>query len=70
VPSTHDFSAQINLFDQLRVFNQFALDSTGGSLSFGYPIQDPDLRASVTYTLKSDIDQTRTTSTFFGLPAQ
>jgi outer membrane protein insertion porin family len=61
-----NFSAQINLFDQLRVFNQFALDSTGGSLSFGYPIVQPDLRASVTYTLKNNTVDTRTTSTFFG----
>ncbi len=60
------FSAQINLFDQLRVYNQFALDSTGGSLTFGYPIVDPELRASLTYTLKEDIVDTRTTSTFFG----
>ncbi len=65
-----NFSAQINLFDQLRVFNQFALDSTGGSLSFGYPIVDPELRASLTYTLKSDQVDTRTTSTFFGTSAQ
>ncbi len=61
-----NFSTQINLFDQLRVFNQFALDSTGGSLSFGYPIVDPELNASLTYTLKSDVVDTRTTSTFFG----
>lgn len=65
-----NFSAQINLFDQLRVFNQFALDSTGGSLSFGYPIIQPELRASVTYTLKSDVVDTRTTSTFFGTASQ
>lgn len=60
------FSAQINLFDQLRVYNQFALDSTGGSLAIGYPIAGPKLRTSLTYTLKSDQVDTRTTSTFFG----
>ena len=60
------FSAQINLFDQLRVFNQFALDSTGGSITFGYPIVEPELRGSLTYTLKQDTVDTRTTSTFFG----
>ena len=60
------FSMQINLFDQMRVYDEFSLDSTGGSLSFGYPIVEPELRASVTYTLKSDEVDTRTTSTFFG----
>ena len=60
------FSMQVNLFDQLRVYNQFALDSTGGSLTFGYPIVEPELRASMTYTLKEDLVDTRTTSTFFG----
>jgi len=60
------FSAQINVFDQLRVFNDFSLDSTGGSLTFGYPIIQPQLRASITYTLKDDRVDTRTRSTFFG----
>lgn len=60
------FSAQVNVFDQLRVFNDFSLDSTGGSLTFGYPIVQPQLRASVTYTLKDDRVDTRTRSTFFG----
>ncbi|MFP6687284.1 MAG: outer membrane protein assembly factor BamA, partial [Polyangiaceae bacterium] len=60
------FSMQGNLFDQLRVYNQFALDSTGGSLTVGYPIIYPKLRGSLTYTLKSDEIDTRTTSTIFG----
>ncbi len=61
-----NFSAQINVFDQLRVYNQFALDSIGGSLAIGYPLVDPTLRASLTYTIKDDEIDTRTTSTFFG----
>lgn len=65
------FSMQVNLFDQLRVFNEFALDSTGGSLTFGYPlIDDPELRASLTYTIKSDRVDTQTRSTFFGTASQ
>ncbi|MBI4705638.1 MAG: outer membrane protein assembly factor BamA [Deltaproteobacteria bacterium] len=60
------FSLSVDLFDQLRVYDQFALDSTGGSLAFGYPLIDPELSASLTYTLKSDQVDTRTTSTFFG----
>ena len=64
------FSMQINLFDQLRVYNQFALDSTGGSITYGYPLVDPELSASLTYTLKDDQVDTRTTSTFFGTASQ
>ncbi|MEM9696974.1 MAG: outer membrane protein assembly factor BamA, partial [Myxococcota bacterium] len=60
------WSAQINVFDQLRVFNDFALDSTGGSVTFGYPLIQPELRASATYTLKDDRIDFRTSSTFFG----
>ncbi len=60
------FSASIDLFDQLRVYNQFALDSMGGSLTIGYPIVYPKLRASLTYTIKDDEIDTHTTSTFFG----
>jgi outer membrane protein insertion porin family len=60
------FSLQLNVFDQLRVFNQFALDSTGGSITFGYPLIDPELTASLTYTIKSDEVDTQTRTTFFG----
>jgi outer membrane protein insertion porin family len=61
-----DFSLQVNLFDQLRLYSQFALDSRGGSITVGYPLVDPELRASLTYTLKVDEVDTTTTSTFFG----
>jgi outer membrane protein insertion porin family len=60
------FSMQINLFDQQRVFSEFTLDSRGGALTFGYPIIDPELQASLTYTLKDDQVDTSTRSTFFG----
>lgn len=59
-------SAQVNLFDQLRVYSGFSLNSTGGSLSLGYPLLGPELAASLTYTLKEDVVDTRTSSTFFG----
>ncbi|MBW2526417.1 MAG: outer membrane protein assembly factor BamA [Deltaproteobacteria bacterium] len=60
------FSMSVDLFDQLRVYDQFALDTMGASLTFGYPIIDPELRASLTYTIKDDQVDTTTTSTFFG----
>jgi outer membrane protein insertion porin family len=60
------FSAQINLFDQRRAFSEFSLNSRGGSLAFGYPLIEPELRGSITYTLKNDEVDTSGSSTFFG----
>ncbi len=59
-------SAQFNVFDQLRVYSGFSLNSRGGSVSLGYPLLGPDLAAAVTYTLKNDQVDTSTSSTFFG----
>ncbi|MBM4375117.1 MAG: outer membrane protein assembly factor BamA [Deltaproteobacteria bacterium] len=59
-------NAQVNVFDQLRVFAGFSLNSRGGSVSVGYPLMGPELGASLTYTLKNDVVDTRTSSTFFG----
>src|SRR5690606_2910507 len=44
------FSASIDLYDQLRIFNDFSQSSTGGALTFGYPLIEPELVASLTYT--------------------
>ena len=60
------FSGSIYLFDQLRVYDQFSQNSVGGSLTIGYPIINPELNASLTYTLEEDTISTATTSTFFG----
>lgn len=60
------FSASVSAYDQLRIYDQFSQSSLGGSLTFGYPIVDPELRASVAYTLESDEISTSTTSTFLG----
>ncbi len=60
------FSASVSLYDQLRIYDQFSQSSVGGSFSLGYPIIDPELRASLTYTLESDEISTTTTSTFLG----
>ncbi len=61
-----NFSASVDLFDQLRIFNDFSQSSTGGSLTFGYPLVDPTLRAFVSYNLQQDKVSTETTSTFLG----
>ncbi|MEJ7730250.1 MAG: outer membrane protein assembly factor BamA [Polyangiaceae bacterium] len=60
------FSMSVSAYDQLRIYDQFSQSSVGGSLTFGYPIIQPELRASVTYTLESDEISTSTTSTFLG----
>lgn len=60
------FSMSVNGYDQLRVYDQFSQTSLGGSLTVGYPIIAPKLRASLTYTLEYDKVSTQTTSTFFG----
>jgi outer membrane protein insertion porin family len=60
------FSASVSAYDQLRIYDQFSQSSIGGSLTFGYPLIQPELRASVTYTLESDEISTSTTSTFLG----
>jgi len=60
------FSGSINLFDRFRVYDQFSQNSLGGSLTAGYPLIRPELRAALTYTLENDTISTTTTSTFFG----
>ncbi|MCA9597540.1 MAG: outer membrane protein assembly factor BamA [Myxococcales bacterium] len=60
------FSASVDLYDQLRIFNDFSQSSRGGSLTFGYPLVEPELTASVTYTAELDRVSTQTQSTFLG----
>ncbi|AKT39814.1 outer membrane protein assembly factor BamA [Chondromyces crocatus] len=60
------FSGSVNVYDQLRIYNQFSQTSTGGSLTLGYPIIEPHLRASLAYTLENNRISTSTTSTFLG----
>ncbi|MGC4089752.1 MAG: outer membrane protein assembly factor BamA [Polyangiaceae bacterium] len=60
------FSASVNLYTQLRIYTDFSQTSTGGSLTFGYPLIEPELVASVTYTAERDKVSTQTTSTLFG----
>ena len=61
-----DFSASIDLFDQLRIFNDFSQASRGGTLTFGYPLIEPELTASLSYTATLDEVSTQSQSTFLG----
>jgi outer membrane protein insertion porin family len=60
------FSLNVNVFDQLRIYDQFSQTSAGGSLTFGYPIIAPELNVALAYTLQNDKISTSTTSTFLG----
>lgn len=60
------FNSSIDLFDQLRVYNDFAQSSTGGALTIGYPLIEPELNASLTYNASVDRVSTATRSTLLG----
>jgi outer membrane protein insertion porin family len=60
------FNFTISLYDQLRVFNDFSQSSRGGSLTLGYPLIEPELTASLTYTAELDQVSTQTRSTLLG----
>ena len=49
-----------------RDFNDFSQKSQGGALTFGYPLVEPELTASLTYTAELDEVSTQTQSTFLG----
>ena len=52
--STRRFSVSVNVFDQLRIYTEFSQTSAGGSLTFGYPLISPQLRARRSRTRSSD----------------
>ncbi len=48
------FNASIDLYDQQRYYRDFAQTSLGGGLTLGYPLIEPELYASITYTGEMD----------------
>ncbi|WP_437668629.1 outer membrane protein assembly factor BamA [Sorangium sp. So ce131] len=56
------FSASVSVYNQLRAYKEFSQTSTGGALTIGYPLIEPELRASLTYTLESDEISSSTTT--------
>ncbi len=60
------FSASIDLFDQFRVFTDFSQRSRGGALTFGYPLIQPELTVSLTYTGELVEVSTQPSSTLLG----
>jgi outer membrane protein insertion porin family len=60
------FSFMAELFDQLQAYQDFSQSSLGGSATWGYPIIEPELQASITYTAELDRVSTQPTTTFLG----
>lgn len=60
------FTLSIDLFDQLRRYTDFSQRSRGGALTLGYPLSEPDLRATVSYTATLDEVSTQPQPTLLG----
>ncbi|MBM4361111.1 MAG: outer membrane protein assembly factor BamA [Deltaproteobacteria bacterium] len=60
------FNFSVELYDQLRTFDDFSQASRGGNVTWGYPLIEPELQASVTYTAEWNDVSTASRSTFFG----
>ncbi len=61
-----DFSLSVDLYDQLRIYNDFSQTSLGGAATFGYALVRPHTFASLTYTGEYDEVSTVARSTFLG----
>jgi len=61
-----DWNANIEAYDTLYVFPNFARRSIGGSLTFGYALAQPWLRLSLTATTEWDSVDTSSSTTVFG----
>ncbi len=59
------FQFSVSLYNQDRDYIDFSQATLGGSLTWGYPLIEPELAAAVTYTLEDNqISTTRTRSIF------
>lgn len=60
------FSFNINAYNQFRRYRDFQQGTYGGALSWGYPLIEPELVASVTYTWEQNSVQTGSSSSILG----
>ena len=60
------FSFNINAYNQFRRFRDFQQGTYGGALSWGYPLVEPELVASLTYTWEQNSVQTGSSSSILG----
>lgn len=61
-----DWSTSVELYDNLLVFPDFARQTIGGALTFGYALVQPWLRIGLTGTVQHDSVDTDRVNTFFG----
>ncbi len=61
-----DFSFSIDMYDQLRIYNDFSQTSLGGAMTWGYTLSRPETAVTMTYTGEYDKVSTSSTSTFLG----
>ncbi|MDB4940666.1 MAG: outer membrane protein assembly factor YaeT precursor [Labilithrix sp.] len=61
-----DWSSSVELYDNLLVFPDFARQTVGGALTFGYALVQPWLRIGLTATVQHDSIDTSQVNTFFG----
>lgn len=64
-----DWSAAVDLYDQLRIYDSFSQTSLGGQFTLGYPIIFPYLRVNATYTAERVTVTTTQSGTFLGTSA-
>ncbi len=61
-----DWSASVELYDNLLVYQDFSRQTLGGALTFGYALVQPWLRLGVTATVQHDSIDTQQANTVFG----
>ncbi|MEN9580054.1 MAG: hypothetical protein RJA70_3063 [Pseudomonadota bacterium] len=59
------FRFSVSLYNQLRSFTDFSQETLGGSLTWGYPLVDPELSAGITYTLEDNQVSTERSNAIF-----
>ena len=64
------FNASIDLYDQQRYYRDFSQASLGGGLTFGYPLIEPELYASISYTGERDTVSTDRQPPLLGTSSQ
>lgn len=60
------FSGSIDAFDTMRVYTDFTQHSRGGAVTAGYPLSEPTVNATLTYTGEVDDVTAGGQSTFLG----
>lgn len=60
------FSFTVSGYNQLRQYSDFSLETLGGSLTWGYPLVDPEVGVALTYTLEDNQVSTERVGSVFG----